>query len=145
MTLTMLLIAAVLAAGGNSPTKPISLVMMTTSDGAELRWSVTDSQFASVPTWHPEDGEPVPFSLRLAIDLARDSVRKRNPEISEFALSNIKMCRGDHPYEDRWYYLIQFRPVVGGRPMIGGLYVGCVLMNGTLVEPETGKRDGTGR
>lgn len=145
MTLTVLMMAAILAAGGSSPTKPIPLLKMTASDGAELQWSVAESQFASVPAWHPEEGEPAPLDLRLAITLARDSVRKRNPDITEFALSNIKMCRGDHPFEDRWYYLIQFRPVVGGRPMSGGLYVGCVLANGIVVEAETGKGEATGK
>lgn len=142
MTFNLLIAAAALTAAIGAPTQPFPLVMLSGSDGAESRWSVTESELIKLPVWHPEDGEPVPFNLRLAIDLARDSVRKRNPDIAEFVLSDIKMSRCNHPFEDRWYYLIQFRPVVGGHAMIGGLYFGCVLTNGVVVEPESGKHEG---
>jgi hypothetical protein len=140
MTLMTVFVTLVLAAGSAPPGKAVPITTITANDGAELRFVATESQIAAVPAWHPEDGQAAPLDLRLAINLGRDSVRKRNPEIVEFALRSITMSRLDPPYDDRWYYFIQFRPIVGGRPMVGGLYFGCVLANGTVVEPEPEKR-----
>jgi hypothetical protein len=140
---TSLLLAYYLAAGA-APASGTVTVATLSGDGKMLRFVAGEADVASIPAWRPEEGQAAPLDLRPAINLGRDFVRKRHPETQEFDLSSVQLAHLEPPHQDQWYYLVQFRPVVGGQALKGGLYFACVLMNGTVIEPQefTPKRQG---
>jgi len=135
MTLTLLL-ASLLAAGSSAQGPSVSIVILTSSDGKMMRFAASESDLANVPTWRPEEGQAAPLDLKLAIGLGRDFVRKRHPDVQEFDLSSVTLSRLEPPHHDQWYYLVKLQPVIGGQALKGGLYFACVLMNGTVLEPQ---------
>ena len=131
----------VLAVAATRADKTITMVGMTGPNETSIVVATTEARVAALPVWHPEEGQPAPIDLRLVIDLGRDSIRKRHPDVGEFSVRSVKMERFDAPYGDRWYYLVEFLPVIEGRAMRGGLYYSCVLTDGSVIEPKerTGK------
>ena len=119
----------------------LHLRTMRSDDGTELEVSITREQAELVPSWDPEEKQVLPLSIDLAIGLARDSIRHRHPSVDEFRVSAIEMARLHPAFQDRWYYMIKFRPVIDGRSLMGGLYASFVLMDGTVVEPQVRKND----
>ncbi len=136
MIVTSMLLAALLAAGSAPSGRETTVMIYTGSDGTMLRFAVQESDLASVPTWRPEEGQAAPLDLKFAIALGRDAVRKHHPDVQEFDLSWVTLGRLEPPHHDVWYYHIRFAPVVGGQALKGGLYIACILMNGTVIEPK---------
>ncbi len=136
MSVGTMVFAALLAAGAAPAGGIVTVVTLSGEDGKMLRFVAVEADVASIPAWRPEDGQAAPLDLRPAINLARDVVRKRHPEVGEFDVSSVRLAHLEPPHKDQWYYLVQFRPVVGGQALKGGLYFACVLMNGTVIEPQ---------
>lgn len=110
------------------------------ADGLQVTLMISKAEADRIPSWNPETGEPAPLSLKLAIELARDSVRAENTSFSEFQVQTVETSRLDGLLKDKWYYVITFRPVVEGRVLRGAGYVALVLHDGTVKGPELGER-----
>jgi hypothetical protein len=137
----ILTLIAVLLASQVAVDQELLLRTMRSDDGTELRVAITRQQAENVPSWDPEEKQVLPLSMEMAIGLARDSIRNRHSSISEFRVAAIEIDRLHSAFQDRWYYIINFRPVIEGRSLIGGLYASFVLMDGTVVEPQVRKDD----
>jgi hypothetical protein len=74
--------------------------------------------------------------MYFAIQLARDSVKRRHPQFDEFKVNSIDMKRIGWSYKDRWYYVIKFRAYLDGAALLSHAYFAGVLMDGTVIEPE---------
>ena len=135
----------VLFFGGDTPTPPMpSDVMVRTihsSDGVRMRLAVNREQAIRVPEWHPEAGYPPPLDLKLAIELARDSVRNRYPQFQKYEVISIDIAEVGREYMDKWFYMIKFRPILEDQPVRLTGTVALVLMDGTVVEPTTVTED----
>lgn len=107
------------------------------------RWSVPRNRFVAQSPWTPAAGAP-PLAISKAAEIAEAWIKAKNPEIKKFAVASIALTVGrtwGPESKDRWYYRIEFQPVVGGQRLSGGMFIAVVLFDGTVVEP---RREGTG-
>jgi hypothetical protein len=142
VTIAAVAILGVLFVSQLEPPEPPHVMKQTiyAADGLQVTLMISKTEAERIPSWNPETGEPAPLSLKLAIELARDSVRVRNPSLSEFQVQSVETSRLDGRFEDKWYYVVKFRPVVEGRVLRGAGYVAMVLHDGTVKEPELSER-----
>lgn len=108
-----------------------------------FNWEVPRDRFESLPRWTPSSGVP-PLPISRAIEIATGWIKARNPKIDGFEVSTITLAvshswTDDQP-NDRWYYKIEFNPVVNGKMLYGGQYTAVVLFDGTVVEPRADTR-----
>ena len=134
----MTFIAVVLAAAVIAPaTSPHEIVIrtMSSSDGQRLQLAVTADQVATVHEWDPETGFDPPLGRELAIELARDSVRKRYPQFESFRVESIELARLPMN-SSRWFYVVKFAPFSDGQLFRSTGALAMVLLDGTVVEPQ---------
>lgn len=132
--LTLAIAAATFLAAAPPSTGPSDVMLRSIrSDGEELRVAVSAEQLAKVPAWDAESDFDPPLARRLAIQLARDSVKKRYPQFEDFAVTSIEMAMIT---EERWYYFVKFVPKGGGERVHALGAIAVVLMDGTVVEPK---------
>jgi len=95
-----------------------------------------------LPSWVPGSGSP-PLSIGAAVRTGEEWLKKRNPEIKRFDVSNVtiaKMMTYTPSFGDRWYYRISFDPVVAAQRLYGGQFTVVVLFDNTIVEPRVRKQ-----
>ncbi|MBK7662762.1 MAG: hypothetical protein IPJ21_04275 [Sterolibacteriaceae bacterium] len=106
------------------------------------QWAVPQSRFVALPRWSPSAGTP-PLPIGKAAEIADVWIKKKNSEIKSFSISSIAIAVG-HGWgaepQDRWYYRIDFQPIVGGQRLYGGQFIAVVLFDGTIVEPRAETR-----
>jgi hypothetical protein len=105
-------------------------------------WAVATEKFEAQPQWSPSAGSP-PLSIAKAVEIADAWIKKQNPDVKRFAIASIALARADGwgaSAAERWYYRIEFHPIVGGRRLYGGQFVAVVLFDGSVVEPRAEKR-----
>lgn len=107
------------------------------------RWDVPRKQYEALPKWAPRSNA-VPFSIADAVRTSEEWIKKRHPEVKKFDVSSVSLVRAGCcvPSDERWFYRVEFRPVVAGQRLHGGHFVAVVLLDGSLVEPKAEKRDG---
>jgi hypothetical protein len=121
------------------PAPPAALSLtVRTPEGVKFSLEVTKEEAERGPEWQIEEGQPPPLSMKLAIDLARDSVKHQNPDIEVLELQGVDIERFGGGLGDRWYYIISFNPSIGGRTLRGSGYTALVLMDGTVKKPDFG-------
>lgn len=106
------------------------------------QWEVPRQKFVAQPRWTPSSGAP-PLAIGKAVEIAESWIKKKNPELKTFSVSTIAIAVShtwDAQPQDRWYYKIDFQPVVSGQRLYGGQFVGVVLFDGSIVEPRAEKR-----
>jgi hypothetical protein len=138
LTLPVHALVLITFAGTVAPPEPAELVLRTThsDDGATFKTAITPEQAKRVPAWEPDERQPPPLSMDLAIKLARDSVRLRHPQFDEYRAWSVDMARIGWSYTDRWYYVVTFRAIDDGAPVLSTGFFAAVLMDGTVIEPE---------
>jgi hypothetical protein len=105
-------------------------------------WAVSNEKLLAQPQWSPAAGPP-PLPISKAVDLARAWMKKRHPDVKDFAIASVTLapsnacCSGA---TERWYYRVEFYPIVGGQRLYGGHFIAVVLFDGTVVEPTAEKR-----
>lgn len=106
------------------------------------QWVVPWKKFVAQPQWTPSSGNP-PLPIAKAAEVADAWIKKKNPDIKAFSISSIALAVS-HTWhgkpEDRWYYKIEFQPIVGGQRLFGGQFLAVVLFDGTVVEPRPERR-----
>jgi hypothetical protein len=111
------------------------------SDGVMNEFSILGERAEKLPQWTPNDGPP-PLPIGSAIKAAEAWMKVRNPEIKQFEVATIALAKMTYPRSlvDRWYYRIEFNPIVGGQTLHGGQFTAVVLFDNTVVEPRVRKQ-----
>lgn len=107
------------------------------SGGPMYRWDIPHKRNLAQQRWMPTQGNP-PLAVNKATDAALNWVKKKYPEVKEFAVASVQLKPagfGQVP-ADRWFYRVEFNPVVGGRILFGGQFVAVILFDGSVVEPQ---------
>jgi len=104
-------------------------------------WEVPRKQYEALPRWTPADGAP-PLAVNKALEIGSTWIKKRHPDVRQFDSSSLSFVRAGCCVsgDERWFYRIDFQPVVSGQRMYGGHFIAVVLMNGTVVEPRSESR-----
>ncbi len=63
-------------------------------------------------------------------------MKKKNPKIDDFKIRSISIDKvGFSSIPNRWFYRIDFDPVLGDHKLFGSSFTAVILMDGTIVEP----------
>lgn len=105
------------------------------------RWEAPRGQYQALPRWTPASGEQPPLPIAKAVELGKVWIRKRYADVKHFEVTSVALMRAGCcvAADERWFYRLQFEPVVGGQRMFGGRFVAVVLLDGTVVDPKAEK------
>jgi len=97
---------------------------------------VSESQLQKTPSWSPEEGAP-PLSIQKAVELAKAYIKKKNPEFTDYVMTEIKLDQFVFPkyFKDKWCYILIFMKVPEKCCVPESMNV-LVMMDGTVNEPE---------
>jgi TonB family protein len=113
------------------------LYSQRTSDGLMSYWEITPARGEALGPWNPRSGPP-PLSIVDAIKAGETWLAQKSPDVKTFELASAALQR-TQPYSglgDRWFYRLDYDPVVAGRRLPGGSnFIVVVLLDGTVVEP----------
>jgi hypothetical protein len=140
MRVALLLAAIAASAAAAPPNFPVTLFGAGTSE-VMYEYQLSPERADRLPRWSPNDGPP-PLAIRDATAVAEKWIKQQNPEVKLFALTSITLAHVTWPESlaDRWFYRIEFNPIVGGQMLFGGRFTVVVLFDGTVVEPQVEKR-----
>ena len=114
----------------------VSLSNMTAEDGKTTIHKITEAEAQRLPEWDPESGKPAPLPLDVAIKKGKEWLKKKNPKMDDFKVRSISLEKvGFGSIPNRWFYKIEFDPVLGDQRLFGPWFAAVVLMDGTVVEP----------
>lgn len=128
-------------AGPNDrPGSPVLVTLSRLPDGTSYRWEIPRPTAVALAPWNPT-ASPVPLSIGDAAQTGEAWLRQRNQEFKAFEITNVNLSRMQPTLmPDRWFYRLDFDPIVEGRRLVGGgKYVAVVLLDGTVVEPRVEK------
>lgn len=117
--------------------------VMTTvkEDGTAIGIVITDEQRSRSPTWNIESGEP-PLSISKAVAVAKAWGKKTYTRYDDVRIHGVSLSSiGCYSAKDKWYYLVNFSPIIDGNAIYGSGYFAAVLMDGTVIGPVPVKRD----
>jgi hypothetical protein len=106
------------------------------------QWEISNEKFNAQPSWSPTAGAP-PLAINKAVEIADAWIKSKNPEIKKFSLSSVAFFASENwesQPSQRWYFRIEFHPIVSGQRLYGGQFIAVVLFDGTVVEPRAEKR-----
>jgi len=113
-------------------------------EGNETRLCLEHEAVERSPRWSPETGSEPPLGLLEAVAIGKGWASEHLAQFDSVNIDQISLHRAfSGPEGTYWFYKVSFAPVVAGRSLYAhgaGFYV-AVLMEGTTVEPITGKRD----
>jgi hypothetical protein len=135
-------VAAVFALSAAAQSRyPITLFGHGSGDGLMYQFEVPAERVEKLPGWNPSD-RPPPLPISTAVTTGETWIKARNPEIKQFELGAVTLSRVTWPSEfaDRWYYRIEFNPIVAGQRLYGGQFTAVILFDGSVVEPRLEKR-----
>jgi hypothetical protein len=108
-------------------------------DGKYFEYVVSEARFAKVPEWAPEKQIP-PLAITKAIEVAKQATRAEHPEFKELFPWNISINQASsRDAHNRWFYVIEFYPLVNGQPSPFTHVTALVLMDGGVVKPREQK------
>lgn len=143
MPRTLYLIIAVLLTSPLSAHARGNVVLFGQGDMETMfQWEISSEKFNSQPSWSPTAGAP-PLAINKAVAIADAWIKKKNPEIKKFSLSSVAFFASQNweaQPSQRWYFRIEFQPIVSGHRLYGGQFIAVVLFDGTVVEPRAEKR-----
>ncbi|MCC8361690.1 hypothetical protein LK996_01145 [Lysobacter sp. A6] len=112
-----------------------SVYSTTGPDGKTTELRLDFDALARMPAWTPGNSDP-PLSVAKASQLALAWGKHRYRRYDDVRIAEILLtsagCRQTSP---RWYYRVQFRPMMEGNGVLGYDQFVAVLMDGTIVEP----------
>ena len=115
----------------------ILLFSSTDLTGVSVKYVISKKRAETVPVWDPLSMEP-PLTLARASGIALDWLKTKHPDVPTFLLSGISIR--EFPIRPalakRWYYQLDFDPVVGGKRLGGGQFAAIIPFDGSVVEPQ---------
>ena len=105
----------------------------TKDDGTRVELIVDSALVEKTPAWHPGQGEP-PLSLARAIEIGAAWGKDRYKRFDSVEIREISLrSMGCSALRDRWYYVVDFTPVMDGNRMFGSFNWAAVLFDGTVI------------
>ncbi len=129
------------AVGRGAPAAPasgresrIDLERTTNGEGITRSFAIQRSAALGIPEWFPEKGEP-PLKMAKAIQLATHAASTGSPRHAEFVARAIRLqlVSCSEPVGNRWYYVLDCVPRLGGGLGMSESVPVVVLMDGTVV------------
>jgi hypothetical protein len=105
-------------------------------------WEVTPEKWNAQVKWSPTSSNQPPFSIAKPIQVAENWLHKQHPDIKKLSLYQVTLRQPMQAFIDddsRWFYKIEFQPIVAGRKLWGGDFTAVVLFDGTVVVPRSEK------
>ncbi len=105
-----------------------------------LNWEVSRQKWEAQPKWTPASAGPPPLEIAKAAALGEAWLRKRHPDVKQFAISSIALrpqASFGSEVADGWFYRLEYQPVVAGQRLWGGRFVAVILFDGSVVEPRS--------
>jgi hypothetical protein len=128
-----------LAGGPDCGDHPVMTAMK--DDGTAIGIVISEEQRKRSPTWNIESGEP-PLSISKAVAAAKAWGKKTYTRYDDVRIHSVSLSPiGCFSVKDKWYYLVNFSPIIDGNSVYGSGYFAAVLMDGTVVGPVPVKRD----
>lgn len=107
-----------------------------TSNGKSTIHAIPKAAAMKLPRWDPEGGKPAPLPVDVAVKKGKEWMKSKNPKMDDFKVRSIALVRiGYSSLPDRWYYKLEFDPIIADQPLFGAQFVAVVLLDGTVVEP----------
>jgi hypothetical protein len=137
MKLFAIVLLSLTAANAAAQTECGKHSVMSTEDdkGRRIELVLDSAKVAKTPRWTPGDGDP-PLSLARAVTAALawakerykryDSVTIREIALVEYSCSSVT---------GRWYYRVDFMPMMEGSRLLGSGNFAAVLMDATVIAP----------
>lgn len=108
-------------------------------DNVMQKWVASRDQWRAQPNWTPSSATEPPLSVSKAAQIAETWLRKQHPDIARMTLSQVALrvqSSSGTGIEDRWFYRIEFQPIVAGKKVWGADLVAVVLLDGSVVVPK---------
>ncbi|HVT14712.1 MAG TPA: hypothetical protein VHQ90_00845 [Thermoanaerobaculia bacterium] len=106
-----------------------------TVDGKNYDYIVTESVLAKTPEWLPEKQEP-PLSIPAAMAIAKKVALADHPKFETVVAAAIEIRpASSYRSKNRWFYSLDFAPVLEGQPYYGNEITVVLLLDGTVVKP----------
>ena len=105
------------------------------ADGRNFDYTVKTAALSKVPKWTPEKQNP-PLSFPRAVEIAQHAVKADHPEFHELMVWSFRLQHvGALEFQNRWFYVVEMYPMVGGKLSYQTEISVVVLMDGTVVKP----------
>jgi hypothetical protein len=106
-----------------------------TADGKNYDFVVSEIALQKTPEWFPEKQDP-PFTIPQAIAAAKKAALADHPKFDDLVTSSVEIRRvGAFRSKNRWFYRVEFNPVIEGQTFFGNDITVVLLMDGTVVKP----------
>lgn len=110
-------------------------VLSAEQDGKRFQLVVDSAHVQKTPAWNPSKGDP-PLSFAELVTAAMAWAKERYKRYDSVTIREITLVEyGCSRMQDRWYYRVDFSPVMDGKRLWGSGYFAAVLMDGTVVGP----------
>jgi TonB family protein len=108
------------------------------SDGSAIVFEITDQRFRHLSQWDPDTSAAPPLSAADAFRAATSWLERNSPrpEAKRYLLLGSAFLRFPDRASNRWYYQVNFAPVVADSVVAMGIVTVIVLFDGTVVEPK---------
>lgn len=104
-------------------------------DGTKIGLFISSEQVEATVSWDPGKSEP-PLSVSDAYRLAREWGKKEYVRYDSIEVRELKLTKYRcSSVSNRWYYVIDFAPVIDGNELWGSGNWLAVLMDGTIIGP----------
>jgi hypothetical protein len=132
---TVVLISSLISLQAHPDSDEVSLSHMT-ANGKSTIHKIQEAEAKKLPEWDPESGKAAPLSLDAAIKKGKEWMKKKNPNMDDFKVRSINLAKvGYGSIPNRWFYKIDFDPVIGDQKLFGSRFTAVILMDGTVIEP----------
>lgn len=112
-----------------------AMTTTTKADGSKLGLFISPAQISSSPAWKPGTGEP-PLPFSRAVQLALHWAKAEYKRFDDVQIRSVHVTSYGCPSpENRWYYNVDFTPIMDGNPMFATGYFVAILMDGTIIAP----------
>ncbi len=132
---TAVLLGSIISLQAQPDSDEVSLSHITSNGKATIH-KIKEAEAKKLPEWDPESGKAAPLSLDVAIKKGKEWMKNKNPKMDDFKVRSISLDRVGYGFiPNRWFYKIDFDPVIGDQKLFGSQFTAVILMDGTVVEP----------
>jgi hypothetical protein len=102
-------------------------------DGAKVGIVIPETTIKSTPEWSPVQGEP-PLSISTVFRIVKDWSKHEYARYDDIAIRQISLREyGCTRHASRWFYIVDFQPVIDGNKLWGTANWVAVLLDGTVI------------